>query len=54
MWLEGKAALLCAQTAGGTPGWVRLGRNWSGRINITAPCCYAVGRNLQVFLLLQE
>lgn len=37
------------QTAGGTQGWVRLGRNWPGWINTTGPRCYPMGRNLQVF-----
>lgn len=44
MCLKGKVAFLYAQTAGGTPGWARLRRTWSGRINITGPCCYLVGR----------
>lgn len=47
--LRERLAFLCAQIAGGTPGWARLGRSWSGRTNITGPCWYLLGRNLQLF-----
>lgn len=36
-YLEAKVAFLCAKISGGTPGWARLGKSWSGRINTTGP-----------------